>query len=48
MALNFSPNDGGDILKMIENFMKEETISDDYYCSKCKGKSFSNLALRPC
>lgn len=36
-ALNFSQNDGGDLLKMLENFLKEETISSDYYCSKCKG-----------
>jgi hypothetical protein len=25
---------------MIENFLKEETISTDYYCSKCKSTSF--------
>ena len=34
--LNFSYSDGGDLLKMIDNFLKEETISKDYYCSKCK------------
>ena len=36
MALNFSSGDGGKINKMIENFLKEETISNDYYCAKCK------------
>ncbi len=35
--LNFSHSDGGELLRMIENFLKEETISKDYYCSKCKG-----------
>ena len=39
MALNFNRNDNGDLFKMIENFLKEETISEDYYCSKCKSKS---------
>lgn len=36
MALNFTPSDRGEIMKMIENFLKEEIISNDYYCSKCK------------
>ena len=36
-GLNFTYNDNGEILKMIENFLKEETIAEDYYCSKCKG-----------
>lgn len=40
MALNFTPNDNGEIIKMIENFLKEEIISSDYYCSKCKCKNF--------
>jgi ubiquitin C-terminal hydrolase len=35
--LNFTPSDNGDILRMVEHFLKEETISQDYYCSKCKG-----------
>ena len=34
--INFNYHDNGDILKMIENFLKEETISSDYYCNKCK------------
>lgn len=36
-ALNFAHNDGGDLLSMLENFLKEETIASDYYCSRCKG-----------
>lgn len=49
MALDFSVNDRGDILRMIENFLKEETIADDYYCSKCKSIYFVDyLAFRPC
>ena len=36
MALNFTSGDGGKLKKMIENFLKEETISNDYYCTKCK------------
>ena len=36
MALNFSSGDGGRVHRMIENFLKEEKISDDYYCGKCK------------
>jgi hypothetical protein len=36
MALDFSSNDKGDILEMVENFLKELMISDDYYCDKCK------------
>ena len=37
VALNFSSDDRGEIPKMFQNFLKEELISDDYYCSKCKG-----------
>lgn len=36
-ALNFSYNDNGELTRMLDNFLKEETISSDYYCSKCKG-----------
>ena len=36
---------------MVENFLKEETISSDYYCSKCKSNVFFIrfvLAFRTC
>ena len=36
-ALNFSAHDGGDLLKMLDHFTKEESIAKDYYCGKCKG-----------
>lgn len=47
-CLNFSTNDNGDIMKMIENFLKEETIAEDYYCSNCKGIFFFMIDLKAC
>jgi ubiquitin C-terminal hydrolase len=40
LALGFNDSDGGKIKKMISNFLKEEVIADDYYCSKCKCKAY--------
>ena len=40
LALPFSKNTQGDIIKMIESFLQEETILSDYYCSQCKCNSF--------
>jgi hypothetical protein len=36
-ALTFPSNEPISLHKLFENFLKEETISKDYYCSKCKG-----------
>lgn len=47
-CLNFSYGDGGDVVKMLENFLKEESLSHDYYCTKCKGKHFQHSAPRDC
>lgn len=40
LALGFNDSDGGKIKKMISNFLKEEIIANDYYCSKCKCKEY--------
>ena len=39
-ALNFNRYDDGENKTMVENFLKEETISTDYYCAKCKSNIF--------
>lgn len=41
IPLSFSSGDGGLLLNIMQNFLKEETISDDYYCSNCKSKLFN-------
>lgn len=41
VALNFRSNDPINLQKMIENFLREESLGANFYCANCSGNYFS-------